>query len=308
MTELEGTPRFRKYRDTVCTRVSSWVIELVYRKSDVKKEGKTRGWELVLSHDIKSRSTTGFYRGTESSKISECLKLLRKCISDIGHPMLLPILICSRDLNMEGDLRQREVRETVRRLEKTITNAAQVYTDPDVTRQENIELGIINKELVDCHCKALWKRPEAYLDIVSTMQKALADLNDHWSDKRTAQISSQHLNLVARLRFLTVKLQGISTYRQVTIARLEMLQRLVQTLVSLSIARSQKKMTIKRIERQQTHRLEEIKEEDQKARRKREKELEDELENQKSISIALLGVFFLPGAFFAVSLTPLADI
>jgi hypothetical protein len=268
----------------------------------VKKEGKTRGWELVLSHDIKSSITTGFYRGTESSKISECLKLLRKCILEISHPMLLPILICSRDLNMEGDLRQREARETVRRLEETIINAAQVYTDPDVTKQERIDLGIINKELVDCHCRALWKRPEAYLDIVSTMQDALLDLEDQWSDERRVQIASQHLNLAARLRFLRVKLQGISTYRQVTIARLEMLQRLVQNLVSLSIARSQKKMTIKRIERQQTHRLEEIKEEDQKARRKREKELEDELENQKSISIALVGVFFLPGAFLAVSL------
>lgn len=269
----------------------------------MKKEGKTYGWELVLSHNLKSSITTGFYKGTESSKIFECLKLLQKCILDIGHPMLLPILICTRDLNMEGDLRQREARETVRVLEKIITNAAQVYTDPDVTKQEKIDLGLINKDLVDCHCKVLWKRPEAYLEIVSTMQDALADLHDHWPDEMRPQISSQHLELAARLRFLRVKLQGISTYRQVTIARLEMLQGLVQNLVSLSIARSQKKMTMKRIERQQTHRLEEIKEEDQKARRKREKELEDELENQKSISIALVGVFFLPGAFLAVSFT-----
>jgi hypothetical protein len=270
----------------------------------VKKNGKTRGWELVFSHDINRSITTGFYKGTESSKISECLKLLQRCIADIGHPMLLPVLICSRDLNMEGDLTQREARETVRVLERTITSAAQIYTDPDVTKQDKIDLGLINKDLVDCHCRALWKRPEAYLDIVSTMQDALADLQLQWPESRKAQISSQHLSLEARLKFLTVKLQGISTYRQVTIARLEMLQGLVQNLVSLSIARSQKKITLKRMEKQQTLRLEEMKEEDQKALRKKEKEFEDELENQKSVSIALVGVFFLPGAFIAVSFSP----
>jgi hypothetical protein len=112
------------------------------------------------------------------------------------------------------------------------------------------------------------------------------------------------LSLEARLRFLMVKLQGISTYRQVTIARLEMLQGLVQNLVSLSIARSQKKMTIRTIQRQQTQSLEEMKEKDQKERRKKEKELEDEMDNKKSVSIALVGVFFLPGAFLAVGLPP----
>jgi len=281
---------------------------MVYRKSDVKKDKKTRGWELVLSHDINHCITTGFYKGTESSKISECLQLLQKCLFDIGHPMLLPIIICSRDLNIEGDLRQREVRETVRILEKTITSAAQIYTDPDVTKEERIELGLINKELVDCHCKVLWKRPEAYLDIITTMQHALTDLQKLWPNSIRDQISSQHSSLEARLRFLRVKLQGISTYRQVTIARLEMLQGLVQNLVSLSIARSQKKITIKRIERQQTHELEAMKEEDEKARRKKEKELDDELENRKSVSIALVGVFFLPGAFLAVSLTYISSI
>jgi hypothetical protein len=265
------------------------------------KEGKTDGWELVLSHDINRSITTGFYKGTESSPISECLKLLQKCISNIGHPMLLPILICSQVLSLKGDLRQREARETIRVLEKTVTSAAHVYTDPDLTKQEKIDLGLINKDLVDCHCKALRKRPEAYLDIVSAMQDALRDLQQQWPESRKQQISSQHLSLEARLRFLKAKLQGISTYRQVTIARLEMLQRLVQNLVSLSIARSQKKMTIRTVQRQQTHSLEEMKERDQKERRKKEKQLEDELDNKKSVSRALVGVFFLPGAFLAVS-------
>lgn len=202
---------------------------------------------------------------------------------------------------MEGDLRQRETRETVRMLEKTITNAAQIYTDPDVTREETVDLGLINKDLVECHCKALWKRPEAYLDIVSTMQDALTDLCQQFPD---AQISSQHSPLEARLRFLKVKLQGISTYRQVTIARLEMLQGLVENLVSLSIARSQKKIMLKRVERAHTHQVEEMKEKDIKERRKKEKELADELENRKQVSIALVGIFFLPGAFLAVNSFP----
>jgi tRNA uridine 5-carbamoylmethylation protein Kti12 len=80
-----------------------------------------------------------------------------------------------------------------------------------------------------------------------------------------------------------------------------MLQGRVQNLVSLSIARSQKAMTIKTVQRQQTQSLEEMKEKDQKNRRKKEKELEDVLDNKKSVSIALVGVLFLPGALIAVS-------
>ena len=47
-----------------------------------------------------------------------------------------------------------------------------------------------------------------------------------------------------------------------------------------------------------------MKEKDEKARKKKEKELEDEMDNKKSVSIALVGVFFLPGAFLAVKSPP----
>jgi hypothetical protein len=133
------------------------------------------------------------------------------------------------------------------------------------------------------------------------MQEALKDLHERWTTSRRQEISPQHSSLEARLGYLKVKLQGISTYRQVTIARLEMLQGLVENLVSLSIARSHKKIMLKRWERTHTHGQEEIKERDMKERRQKEKELQDELENRKQVSIAVVGILFLPGAFLAVS-------
>jgi hypothetical protein len=116
----------------------------------VKKDGKTQEKELVLSHDINNSITTGFYKGTEPPKIPESLHLLQKCILDIGHPMLLPVIIYFRDLGMEANLRQYEARETVRALEKSLTSAAQVYTDPDITRPERIDLSTVMKDVVDC--------------------------------------------------------------------------------------------------------------------------------------------------------------
>jgi hypothetical protein len=78
----------------------------------------------------------------------------------------------------------------------------------------------------------------------------------------------------------------------------------VQNFVSLSFAHSHNRRIIKQLEAQHTHRLEEMKRLDQEARKLREQEAknyQDELENRRSVSITLVGLLFLPGAFVAVS-------
>jgi hypothetical protein len=61
-------------------------LQIIFRKSDVRKKGKTRGWQLDLSHDINQGMTTGFCKGTASSDIVECVKHLKSCAGQIGHP------------------------------------------------------------------------------------------------------------------------------------------------------------------------------------------------------------------------------
>ena len=269
----------------------------MYRNSDVDKGEESCGWELVLSHDIKSSVTTGFYKGTKHSNMAECLDIFWKCVLEISHPMLLPILICSQYINIDEDLKQRENRQTVRELEKTIANAAQIYMDSDITNRWKIDLRRINKDLVDCYYKVLWKRPDVYLDMIGTMQGALTHLHKQLQDTRSKQISEQHSLLEARLEFLRAKLRGIITNRQIIIARLEVLQGLVQNLASLS-SWSIAHIKTKRIERDLTQQREEARQRESKSLRKKEKELKNEVENRQ---IALLGIIFLPGFFVAVS-------
>jgi hypothetical protein len=60
-------------------------------------------------------------------------------------------------------------------------------------------------------------------------------------------------------------------------------------------------MRINKLARQQTHQLAEAQEEEHRSTQKAQRDLETMLETRKQTTISLLGVIFLPGAFFAVS-------
>ncbi len=117
----------------------------------------------MLSYSYNTCITTGFVKGTESSDILEALDHLIACRSELGHPLILPIIILSHDLSAKGDMRQRDARDWLRRLENAITmrneiEEREVYMDLDVDR--------INRDLVECHSQVLWKRPQAYQEIL----------------------------------------------------------------------------------------------------------------------------------------------
>jgi hypothetical protein len=124
------------------------VTEMIYRKSDVKKKEvqKSRNWELVLSHEMETGITRGFFKGTERSDIAKCIACLRHCPAQIDHPLFLPILVFSYD--MEVEKRQRDNRERVRVLEKEVEKAAERYNDRDITKADSVYLAKLNNELV----------------------------------------------------------------------------------------------------------------------------------------------------------------
>ncbi|RDL40541.1 Uncharacterized protein BP5553_00520 [Venustampulla echinocandica] len=101
-------------------------LQIIFRKSDVRKKGLTRGWELLLSHDINNAITTGFCKGTASSDIVECIKHLKACGLQIGHPMLLPTIIFSHDVSFKTDIKQRDARDWLRRLEHAVSMRSEI--------------------------------------------------------------------------------------------------------------------------------------------------------------------------------------
>lgn len=122
--------------------------EIIYRKSDVKKSDvqKSRNWELVLSYEMETGITRGFFKGTERSDITKCIACLRSCPAQIDHPLFLPILVFSYDTEVEK--RHRDNRERVRVLEKEVTEASQRYNDRDITKADSVDLARMNNELV----------------------------------------------------------------------------------------------------------------------------------------------------------------
>ncbi|KAI1466992.1 uncharacterized protein F4812DRAFT_430692 [Daldinia caldariorum] len=250
-------------------------LQIIFRKSDVRKKGKTRGWEIMLSYSYKTRITSGFVKGTESSDIVKSLKHLAFCRAEVGHPLLLPIIILSHDLSAKGDKRQRDARDWLRRLENAITmrneiDAAEVYSDFDVDG--------INRDLVECHSQVLWKRPQAYQEIIKEIKEAMRKFMQYEPEGgQTEEIRALHDNMLSRLDFYRVKLTGMEHYIHTTLERLH-IQR--QALYNI-MAQKESKLNL------------EI------ASQQRRVAHATKRDGTAMKTLSLLGAVFLPGTFMA---------
>ncbi|KAI2785319.1 hypothetical protein F4815DRAFT_15846 [Daldinia loculata] len=250
-------------------------LQIIFRKSDVRKKGKTRGWEIMLSYSYKTRITSGFVKGTESSDIVKSLKHLSACRAEVGHPLLLPIIILSHDLSSKGDKRQRDARDWLRRLENAITmrneiDLAEVYSEFDVDG--------INRDLVECHSQVLWKRPQAYQEIIKEIKEAMRKFMEYEPDGgQPYETSALNDSMLARLDFYRVKLTGMEHYIHTTLERLH-IQR--QALYNI-MAQKESKLNL------------EI------ASQQRRVAHATKRDGTAMKTLSLLGAVFLPGTFMA---------
>ena len=182
----------------------------------------------MLSYSFNTGVTTGYVKGTSSSDINESLEHLKACGPEVGHPMLLPIIILSNDLAETSDIRQRSARDWLRRLENAITmrdeiDQHEVYTDFDVDG--------INRDLVECHSQVLWKRPQAYKEIIEEFKAAMNKYTEHVrDDKHTKRLKALQGSMLDRLDFYRVKLTGMEHYAHTTLERLHIQRQAVSIL------------------------------------------------------------------------------
>ncbi|KAH8658766.1 hypothetical protein BGZ60DRAFT_531448 [Tricladium varicosporioides] len=254
-------------------------LQIVHRKSDVRKRGLTRGWELTLSHDVKNGITTGFYKGTESSDIIGCLKHLKACVGQIGHPLLLPVIIFSHDISSTTDIKQRKARDWLRRLEHAVSMRTEITEKEGyVSKDGVVDLDRVNMDLVECHSQVLWKRPKAYLEILSGIQEAMERFDDKLSyERKDKTMRSLHASMVARLDFYKVKLQGIESYAYTTLQRLDIQRSALYNI----IAQKESKLNF------------------QMAGEQRKLAHASKRDSAAMKTISLLGAIFLPGAWLA---------
>lgn len=223
--------------------------EIVHRKSDVRKKGKTRGWELMLSHSFKTNVTTGFVKGTPSSDVVMALQHLRACSAQVGHPMLLSVIILSYDLSPANDQKQRDARDWTRRLENAVSLRDEVEQHEQYFPDGLLEVDGLNRDLVECHGHVMWKRPQAYWALVKGMEKAMERFHAKWATAsgphgrpmeheelahRNA-VDKLHRSMQARLEFYKVKLKGLENYIHTTLARLKVQRQAVSSLPTRTV-------------------------------------------------------------------------
>jgi hypothetical protein len=177
----------------------------------------------MLSHCFKTAITTGFVKGTPSSDIEVAIKHLLACHGQVAHPLLLPIIILSYDLSSKNDEKQRAARDWLRRLEHAVSMRNEIEEDEGYVRDGRLELDAINRDLVECHSQVLWKRPQAYQEIVGELEKAMVKFWDRLGEERRqdGQLEALHKSMLARLDFYVVKLKGIENYAHTTLERLK---------------------------------------------------------------------------------------
>ncbi|TGJ84275.1 hypothetical protein E0Z10_g4476 [Xylaria hypoxylon] len=250
-------------------------LQIIFRKSDVRKKGKTRGWEMMLSYSFKTAITTGYLKGTESSDINEAIKHLVSCRSEVGHPMLLPTIILSHDLSAKIDIRQRDARDWLRRLENAITMRTEIdekdeYTDFDVDG--------INRDLVECHSQVLWKRPQAYQEIIKEMKAAMEKFQAFvLPEKYDKKMKALHGSMGSRLEFYRVKMIGQEHYIYTTLERLNVQRQALYNIITQKESKLNLEMAA------QQRRLAHASKRDSTAMK----------------TLSLLGAIFLPGTFLS---------
>lgn len=216
----------------------------------------------MLSHSFKTSITTGFAKGTPSSDIKQALNHLRACAAQIGHPMLLPIIILSYDLSPANDQKQRDARDWLRRLENAVSlrdEVEQVEQEEQYFQDGLLEVEGLNRDLVECHGHVLWKRPQAFWALVKEMERAMdkfrvkwaaaADAADEQQRAHRKDIDKVHRSMLSRLEFYKAKLKGLENYIHTTLERLKVQHEALYTIMTqrearlnLEIAKAQRRI------------------------------------------------------------------
>ncbi|KAK2064524.1 hypothetical protein LY76DRAFT_587381 [Colletotrichum caudatum] len=254
-------------------------LQIIFRKSDVRKKGKTRGWEIMLSHCFSTGITSGFVKGTPSSYIVDAIRHLMFCAGQVGHPMLLPIIILSHDLSSQNDQKQRDARDWLRKLEHAVSMRNEIEDEEGyVSKDGYLEVDAISRDLVECHSQVLWKRPQAYLEIVKEISAGLEKFKDKVpAEHLSTDLDKLHRSMIARLEFYRLKLKGIENYQATTLERLHIQRSALYNLLSQRESKIQFQMA------GEQRRLAHASKRDSTAMK----------------TISLLGAVFLPGTFLA---------
>ncbi|KAG9236012.1 hypothetical protein BJ875DRAFT_533823 [Amylocarpus encephaloides] len=249
-------------------------LQIVMRKSDLRRR-LTRGWELTLSHDVNTATTTGFCKGTPSSDIVNCIAHLKACISQTAHPLLLPTIIFSHEVSFQNDIKQREARNWLRQIEHALSMGRDTHY---VDKKGVTQFDTLAAEITECHSQVIWKNPKAYLKILAGLEGSLHKFWEELPKQRRGKETRQlHNSMLARLAFYKARLQGIDSYANTTLQRLGVQRAALYNMM----AQKESKLSFEM------------------AREQRKPAYASTRDSAAMKSVSLLGAIFLPGAYLA---------
>ncbi|KAJ0109333.1 hypothetical protein J7T55_000258 [Diaporthe amygdali] len=281
MTKAMSLP-LKALGTTACVGPLFWwdLVEtkIIFRKTDVRKRGSTRGWQLFLSHDIEENTTTGFYKGTESSNMTEVLSVFKNCADDAYHPLLLPLIIFEIECMSHTELKQRDVRNWVRRIEYQISLKFENPAD-DSYHLAALQTEQLRRDMVECQAQALWKAPKDYIRVLQTFRACLGRMDSeiHTGLPNTKNVAETHRKFASRVNLLEKRFENQSTYVETTLMRLSMQRDALDNL----IARQENRLTVKL------------------AGEQRALAYASKRDSTAMKALSLIGAIFLPGAYVA---------
>ncbi|KAI1075585.1 hypothetical protein F5B20DRAFT_573398 [Whalleya microplaca] len=188
-------------------------FQFVFRKSDVQWRGTSRGFEMTLSYSFQTQITSGYVKGTASGEIEELLHQLRACGRPSAHPLLAPILVLSRELSSKNDKAQRDARDQVRRPEIALGQRYAVDSAIGYAPDTDIGIDVVSRQIADCQCKVLQKRPQAWRNVVERLTAAMNSLWGKLQEQdQISEVQEIHFGLLSQLSFLSTKLEGLENY------------------------------------------------------------------------------------------------
>lgn len=190
----------------------------------------------MLSYSLERRITSGYVKAMETHGFQQILDNLQACGNPVTHPLLLPVLILCHELSAKNDETQREQRRRLRTLENRLTQRYQMEPAAGYGPETDPELDDISRQLANCQCKVLQKRPQAWQNVVNRIRSALQYYWDRLPrEHKSPGLQGLHETLESRLDFLSVKLEGLENYAHVTLERLDVHREVVSPICSRKV-------------------------------------------------------------------------
>lgn len=188
----------------------------------------------MLSYSFETRITSGYVKAMETFKFKTILQDLQACGRPVSHPLLLPVLVLCHELSSGNDEKQREQRRQLRKLENALSQRYQMLPAAHYGVETDPELDAISRQLANCQCEVLQKRPQAWQNVLDNVHRALEYFWLHLKEEEQGnpRLEELHRTLKSRLEFLSVKLEGIENYAHVSLERLSIHREVVCCCVS----------------------------------------------------------------------------